>query len=146
MALPDRIGEYELTKLEVPTVFGLAAERVLAVSEELVPDAIICVGQAGGRGAVTPEVVGINLREASIPDNAGNRPVNLPVTEGGPAAYFSTLPVREMVAAIRDAGGEMIHYEELPGYGHNVWDYAASEAEVEGMGLIEWLFSHSLEG
>ena len=104
MALPDRIGEYELTKLEVPTVFGLAAERVLAVSEELVPDAIICVGQAGGRGAVTPEVVGINLREASIPDNAGNRPVNLPVTEGGPAAYFSTLPVREMVAAIKAAG------------------------------------------
>ncbi len=104
MALPERIGEYELTKLEVPTVFGLAAERVLAVTEELCPEAIICVGQAGGRAEVTPEVVGINLREASIPDNEGNRPMNLPVAEGGPAAYFATLPVREMVAAIKSAG------------------------------------------
>lgn len=101
MALPDRIGDFELTKLEVPTLFGKAAERVLEVARDLAPDAIICVGQAGGRAAVTPEVVGINLREASIPDNGGFQPVNQPVVEGGPAAYFATLPVREMVAAIK---------------------------------------------
>ncbi len=100
-ALPDRIGEYQITKLQIPTVFGAAAEKVLAVAADLHPDAILCVGQAGGRRAVTPEVVAINLWEAGIPDNAGNQPVNVPVVPDGPAAYFSTVPVREMVRAIR---------------------------------------------
>ena len=98
--LPDLIGEYQLTKMEIPTVFGMAAEKILAIAAELNPDVIISVGQAGGRKAVTPEVIGINLREARIPDNIGNQPVNLPVVPNGPDAYFSTLPVREMVAAI----------------------------------------------
>lgn len=100
-ALPERIGEYQITKLEIPTVFGTAAEKILAVTAELQPDAILCVGQAGGRRAVTPEVVAINLREAGIPDNSGNQPVNVPIVPDGPAAYFSTVPVREMVQAIR---------------------------------------------
>lgn len=98
--LPDLIGEYQLTKMEIPTVFGMAAEKILTIAAELNPDVIISVGQAGGRKAVTPEVIGINLREARIPDNTGNQPVNLPVVPKGPDAYFSTLPVREMVAAI----------------------------------------------
>ena len=99
--LPDRIGDLQITKMEIPTVFGLAAEKVLAASNELDPDVVLCIGQAGGRGAVTPEVIGINLREARIPDNSGNQPVNTPVIPGGPAAYFATVPVREMVKAIR---------------------------------------------
>lgn len=98
--LPDRIGDYQLTKMEIPTVFGLAAEKVMAAANEIVPDVILCIGQAGSRGAVTPEVIGINLREARIPDNAGNQPVNTPVLPGGPDAYFSTIPVREIVKAI----------------------------------------------
>ena len=103
MRLPDVIGSWTLCKREIPTVFGKAAEAVLAAAEECHPHAILCVGQAGGRAAVTPEVVAINLREATISDNEGNRPVNRPVAEGGPAAYFSTLPVREMVAAAKAA-------------------------------------------
>ena len=103
-ALPDVIGDYTLTKLEIPTVFGLAAETVLKAAAELCPDAILCVGQAGGRASITPEAVAINLREASIPDNAGNQPRNTPVAEDGPAAYFSTLPVRHMVEAVKAAG------------------------------------------
>ena len=102
--LPDTLGGVALTKLRIPTVFGAAARAVLDASEELQPDFILCVGQAGGRTAVTPEVVGINLREARIPDNAGNQPQNEPVVPGGPAAYFATLPVREMVGAITAAG------------------------------------------
>ena len=102
-ALPDRIGDYHITKMEIPTVFGTAARMVIDQAKELVPDVIISVGQAGGRKAVTPEVIGINLREAGIPDNAGNQPVNTPVVPGGPDAYFSTLPVREMVQSIRTA-------------------------------------------
>ena len=104
MRLPDTVGGYEIVKLEIPTVFGLAAETVLQAAEELRPHAILCVGQAGGRGAVTPEVVAINLREASSPDNAGNIPVNTPVMENAPAAYFATLPVRDMVQAVKERG------------------------------------------
>ena len=102
--LPEQIGEYHLTKLQIPTVFGKAAEQVLAVAEQLCPDVILCIGQAGGREGITPEVVAINLREACIPDNAGNQPTNVPVVEHGPAAYFTTVPVREMVAAVTKAG------------------------------------------
>ena len=102
--LPDRIGDCDLVKRQIPTVFGKGAARVLDAAAETLPDAILCVGQAGGRNAVTPEVIGINLREASIPDNEGQRIENEPVIPEGPAAYFATLPVREMAAAIRKAG------------------------------------------
>ena len=104
MTLPSVIGDYEIIPLEIPTVFGTAAETVLRAAQELCPDVILCVGQAAGRAAITPEVVGINLRNASIPDNAGNQPQHTPVVEGAPAAYFSTLPVREMAATIQGAG------------------------------------------
>ena len=102
--LPDQVGSWRLTKLQIPTVFDGAAQTVLESAEELAPDAILCIGQAGGRNAVTPEVVAINLREARIPDNAGCQPVNLPVVEGGPAAYFATVPVRGMEKAMLAAG------------------------------------------
>lgn len=102
--LPERIGGTVIDRLLTPTVFGLAAQTVLNHARQTAPDAILCVGQAGGRAAVTPEVVAINLREASIPDNAGRKPVNEPVIPGGPAAYFATMPVREMVTAVRETG------------------------------------------
>ncbi len=102
--LPDAIGDYELTKLEIPTVFGVAAQTVIDKAEELNPDVIISVGQACGRASVTPEMVGINLRFATLPDNTGAVPCDIPIIEGGPAAYFSTLPVRAMAKAICDAG------------------------------------------
>lgn len=102
--LPDVIRDFELVKLEIPTVFGAAAQVVIDKAEEIHPDAIISVGQAGGRAAVTPEMVGINLRYASTPDNMGALPCDIPIAEGGPAAYFSTLPVRAMAKAICDAG------------------------------------------
>lgn len=102
--LPDVIGDFELVKLEIPTVFGAAAQAVIDKAEEIHPDVIISVGQAGGRAAVTPEMVGINLRYASIPDNMGALPCDIPIVEDGPDAYFSTLPVRAMAKAICDAG------------------------------------------
>lgn len=109
--LPDEIGEYVLCKLEIPTVFGLGAETVLKKAKKIDPDVILCVGQAGGRAAVTPERIGVNIRDAKIADNAGNQPVDQFVAEDGPAAYFSTVPVMEMAAAIRAAG--------LPGQASN---------------------------
>ena len=102
--LSNEIGDYTLTKLQIPTVFGAAAQAVLETAQSVQPDVILSIGQAGGRSAVTPEVVGLNLREAGIPDNAGNQPNARPVVEGAPAAYFATVPVREMVRAINAAG------------------------------------------
>ncbi|MBR3502779.1 MAG: pyroglutamyl-peptidase I [Clostridia bacterium] len=102
--LPDVVGEYRLEKLRVPTVFGAAGEAALDAAARVRPEAVLCVGQAGGRAAVTPEMIAINLRSASIPDNAGNRPQDEPVVPGGPDGLFSTLPVRAMAARIRAAG------------------------------------------
>lgn len=101
--LKPQIGNYQVTKLQIPTVFGSAFETALSCAQALQPDVVICVGQAGGRSSITPEVVGINLREASIADNAGYQPGGEPVIPGGPAAYFATLPVRKIVSAIKAA-------------------------------------------
>ena len=102
--LPDTVGTYKLHKLEIPTVFGEAAQKVLAAAQEISPDVILCIGQAGGRKAVTPEMIAINLRYAAIPDNAGNQPMDVPCVPGAPDAYFATVPVRKMAEAIAAAG------------------------------------------
>ncbi len=102
--LPERIGPYRVHVLQIPTVFGLAAETVLARARELQPDVILCVGQAGGRSAVTPERIGINLRDAGLPDNRGNQPRETPILPGGPDGLFATVPVAAMAQAIREAG------------------------------------------
>ena len=102
--LPDQIKEYALTKILIPVEFGKAANAVLCKAEEISPDVILCIGQAGGRSAITPELVAINLRYAKIPDNAGFQPKDEPIISGGACAYFSTLPVRRMAEATNEAG------------------------------------------
>lgn len=102
--LPARINGYMLTKRRIPVVFGEAAETVIKMAETLSPDVILCIGQAGGRKAITPELVGINLRHGSIPDNNGYQPKDEPILSDGNDAYFSTLPVRRIAEAINAAG------------------------------------------
>ena len=102
--LPDRVGDFVLCKQMIPTVFTKAARDVLIQAESFRPDVILCVGQAGGRGAVTPERIAVNIRDAKIPDNAGNQPVGDFVVPEGPAAYFATVPVTDMAEAICAAG------------------------------------------
>lgn len=102
--LPDRIADFCLHKLQIPTVFGKAAQEVLEAAEKVEPDIILCIGQAGGRAGVTPERIAVNIRDAKIADNAGNMPQGEFSAEDGPAAYFATVPVKEMAQAIRDAG------------------------------------------
>ena len=102
--LPDEIHGYALFKRRIPVVFDESANTVLALAEEISPDVILCVGQAGGRGAITPELVAINLRYASIPDNKGNQPKDEPISKTGKTAYFSTLPARKIAEAINVAG------------------------------------------
>ena len=102
--LPEAIGEFEVHRMEIPTVVGVAAQIVLDKASQISPDVILCVGQAGGRSAVTPERIGINIRSARIPDNAGNQPVEELIIPDGPDGIFSTVPVAKMAQAIQDAG------------------------------------------
>lgn len=102
-SLPDTIGNFVLCRLTIPTVFGKAAAQVLETAAVFQPDVILCVGLAGGRDAVTPERIAVNIRDARIADNEGNQPVGQFVVPDGPAAYFSTVPVEKMAQAIRDA-------------------------------------------
>lgn len=77
---------------------------MLEKAEEFQPDLILCIGQAGGRGAVTPERIAVNIRDAKISDNAGNSPKGEFVDPEGPAAIFATVPVMAMAEAICAAG------------------------------------------
>ena len=95
--LPDAVGDYRLTKLQIPTIFSTAAQTVLDAAAQDAPDVILCVGQAGGRDAVTPERIAINMASAKISDNAGRTP-------GAPDGMFSTVPVAAMADAITAAG------------------------------------------
>lgn len=103
-SLPDTVGRYSLQKLRIPTVFGEGAAAVLAAARKFSPDVILCIGQAGGRSAVTPERIAVNIRDARIPDNANNQPRGEFIAPNGPAAYFTTVPVADMAAAIRAQG------------------------------------------
>ncbi|MDT7798203.1 MAG: pyroglutamyl-peptidase [Actinomycetota bacterium] len=94
----------DVTAVELPCEFAASLPTLRRALLEHRPSLVVCVGQAGGRAEVTPERVAINLVDARIPDNAGAQPVDVPVVEDGPAAYFTTLPVKACVAAIRDAG------------------------------------------
>jgi pyroglutamyl-peptidase len=102
--LPSEIGDFRLSKLRLPVVFGEAARVAIDEAEKINPDAILCIGQAGGRDSITPELVAINLRYAVIPDNAGNQPKDEPIIDGGENALFSTLPVRRMSEALNAVG------------------------------------------
>ena len=100
----DKIGNLLIVKLEVPTVFGKSIDTVREAIEREKPDFVLSIGQAGGRAEITPERVAINLNDARIPDNEGNQPIDEPVFPDGENAYFSTLPVKAMVEAIREEG------------------------------------------
>ena len=102
--LPNIIGDYKLTKLLIPVVFGESAKKVIDVARATSPDVILCVGQAGGREAITPEMVGINLRYAKIPDNKGNQPRDEKILDDGENAYFTTIPARKIAEEISKKG------------------------------------------
>ena len=103
-ALPEGVGGAEIVKLWIPTAFGQGADRVIRAMDDLRPDAVISLGQAGGRKAVTPERIAINWMDAHISDNAGRQPREQFIEAGGPDGCFSTLPVEAMAAAIREIG------------------------------------------
>lgn len=85
--------------LELPVEFGRAGELLTAAVREHRPPLVVAVGLAAGRTGITPERVAVNVRDARIPDNAGASPVDEPIAADGPVGYFSTLPIKAMVAA-----------------------------------------------
>ena len=103
-SLPSEIHGAEIHWVEIPTVFYRSAEVLEAEIVRFQPDAVLCIGQAGGRASLTPERVAINQDDARIPDNQGNQPVDTPIRLDGQAAYFSTLPIKAMVQAIKEEG------------------------------------------
>ncbi len=103
-ALPDQIGDAHIEKVEVPVVYQQAMEPVAAAIQAFEPAAVICVGQAAGYACLAVERVAINVDDCPDPDNAGSVRCDVPVNPEGPAAYFATLPVRDMVRAIEAAG------------------------------------------
>ncbi|WP_127575187.1 pyroglutamyl-peptidase I [Paenibacillus barengoltzii] len=98
------IGSFEIVGLELPTVFGQSTERLLAAVQQHEPAVVIALGQAGGREGISFERIAVNLNDANIADNAGNQPVDEPVVPEGPAAYWTTLPVKRMVDRLRNEG------------------------------------------
>lgn len=96
--------DIELIRLELPTIFGRSVELLTRAMETHKPDAVVCVGQASGRAAVKVERVAVNIMDAVIPDNAGYQPVDEPIEANGPAAYFATLPVKQIAEAINRRG------------------------------------------
>ena len=103
-ALPETLGGVRLEKRLLPVSFRSAPRIALEAAERLCPETIVCLGQAAGRDAVTPERVAVNLMDAAMPDNDGFQPVDEPVIPNAPAAYFSTLPVKAMVEAMQRIG------------------------------------------
>ncbi len=89
---------------QLPTVFDASLKVLNELLREHRPELVVCVGQAGGRNALSLERVAINVNDAPIPDNAGAQPIDTPVVGRAPVAYFSSLPIKAMLAALQHEG------------------------------------------
>ena len=96
-------GENIVTAI-LPVAYAQSAERLLSLIKQHNPDVVICLGQAEGRTQITPEKVAINLDDARLADNEGVLRNDVKIIEHGPDAYFSTLPVKDMVEAMKAQG------------------------------------------
>lgn len=102
--VPDTVPGAQIVKGKIPTSFAACASALEQLFRMHKPDAVLCVGQAGGRASAAVERVAINLMDARIPDNDGAQPIDRPICPDGPAAYFATVPVKALVQSIRAAG------------------------------------------
>jgi len=100
----ERIESHRIVTLELPTEFQASLRVLRKALRETQPLVAIAVGLAGGRKGISLERVAINVDDARIPDNVGAQPIDQPIVRGGPAAYFSTLPIKTTLAALQKAG------------------------------------------
>ncbi|QNP40356.1 pyroglutamyl-peptidase I [Lysobacter solisilvae (ex Woo and Kim 2020)] len=99
-----RIGGHRIVARQLPVAFGASLKELRSAIREVKPSLVLCVGQAGGRAAIALERVAINVDDARIPDNAGAQPIDAAIVVDGPAAYFTGLPIKAMLDALRAAG------------------------------------------
>ena len=99
-----RVAGHPIVAAQLPTVFDQSVLELAALLKLHRPVLVICLGLAGGRAAISLERVAININDARIADNSGNQPVDSPVLAGGPAAHFTTLPIKAMLRAMQRAG------------------------------------------
>ncbi|MGX7111915.1 pyroglutamyl-peptidase I [Gemella cuniculi] len=95
--LPNKLGNIEIKKITLPTVFKESSKILEKNIEDFNPNIVICVGQAGGRSKITVERVAINIDDARIGDNKNNTPIDEIIRYDGDNAYFSTLPIKAIV-------------------------------------------------
>lgn len=100
----QRVGDAIIVARQLPCVFGAAITGIEALLDELKPDVVIAVGQAGGRTELSIERIAINVDDARIADNAGAQPIDVTIAAAGPAAYFATLPIKAITRDLRAAG------------------------------------------
>jgi len=98
------VAGHRLIGARLPTAFGRSTEVLADLMHRHRPTLVLCAGQAGGRTALSLERIAINVNDARIPDNAGALPVDVPTVAGGPAGYFTTLPIKAMLLALLQEG------------------------------------------
>ncbi len=94
----------QVVAVQLPCVFAQALPALQQALAQHTPDIVLALGQAEGRCDLSVERIAINVMDARIPDNAGAQPIDVPVIAGGPASYFSTLPIKSLVAGLRASG------------------------------------------
>jgi pyroglutamyl-peptidase len=98
----ESIAGHPIVARTLPTEFARAAAALSQLIDEHAPSLVLALGQAGGRTGISIERIAINIIDARIPDNAGDQPIDVPVIDGAPNAYFSTLPIKAMLRALHE--------------------------------------------
>ena len=99
-----KVQGHTVVAAQLPTVFDTSLRELDALLRQHQPALVICVGQAGGRKLLSLERVAINVNDAPLADNAGAQPVDTPVVRDAPVAYFTSLPIKAMLAALQEEG------------------------------------------
>lgn len=102
--LPEELYGARIDKIQLPVAFQGAEEALETAIKEFSPNLVLCTGQAEGAAELHLERVAVNLRDARMPDNDGVQPVQEPIVPEGPAAYFATIPVKQLAEELRKSG------------------------------------------
>ncbi|MCD8049678.1 MAG: pyroglutamyl-peptidase I [Clostridia bacterium] len=140
--LPEKIGDVEIIKLVVPTVYKKCAEIAWQKAKDENAEAVLALGQAGGRCAITPEKRGVNYANAEMCDNAGVRLKSAKLCEGGEEEYFSTLPVQKMADAVKGCGVEAYVSDNAGGFVCNSMLYLLLKFASEDNCGVRCAFMH----
>ena len=99
--IDEKIDSAQIFKIEIPTVFKKSGEILEENIKKIRPDVILSIGQAGGRSAISLERIAINIDDARIFDNLGEKPIDEKIRINGENAYFSNLQIKKIVEEIK---------------------------------------------